>query len=53
MVSVRNEYDRNGNLTRTCLPYGAEIRREYDAADRLISETHYEKGTSTTKIKFL
>lgn len=55
MVSVRNEYDRNGNLIRTCLPYGAEIRREYDAADRLISETHFEKGTgidNTTRFEY-
>ncbi len=55
MSCIRHEYDRNGNLTRTCLPYGAEVRREYDAADRLVSETHFEKGSgtdSTTKFAY-
>ena len=31
-VMVRYEYDRNGNMTRTILPSGAEILREYDPA---------------------
>ncbi|WP_243002717.1 DUF6531 domain-containing protein, partial [Lachnotalea glycerini] len=42
-VSVRYEYDKNGNQTRIQLPSGGEILREYDAADRLITETHKEK----------
>ena len=43
-VSVRFEYDPNGNNTRTLLPTGAEIQREYDAADRLIMERHMDKN---------
>ncbi|WP_207650876.1 RHS repeat-associated core domain-containing protein [Anaerocolumna jejuensis] len=42
-VSVRYEYDKNGNNTQVVLPSGGEILREYDAADRLIKETHREK----------
>ena len=40
---TRYEYDKNGNCTRIRLPEGGEIRREYDAADRLILEEHAEK----------
>jgi len=42
-VFVRYEYDKNGNNTRVLLPSGGEILREYDAADRLIKESHNEK----------
>ncbi|MEE1255056.1 MAG: DUF6531 domain-containing protein, partial [Lachnospiraceae bacterium] len=44
-VSVRYEYDPNGNNTRTILPTGSEILREYDAADRLIMERHIDKNS--------
>ena len=44
-VSVRFEYDPNGNNIRTLLPTGAEIHREYDAADRLIMECHIDKNS--------
>lgn len=37
-VSVKYAYDKNGNNIKTLLPTGAQIVREYDAADRLISE---------------
>ena len=40
---TRYEYDKNGNCTHIRLPEGGEIRREYDAADRLILEEHAEK----------
>ena len=43
-VSVKYEYDRNGNNTRTTLPTGAQILREYDAADRLVSERHLDSA---------
>lgn len=51
-VSSYFEYDRNGNNTRTILPGGAEIRREYDAADRLVRERHIEKesGIDNTEV---
>lgn len=52
---TRYGYDHNGNLTRISLPYGAEIRREYDAADRLTAETHLEKKTgihNTTRFAY-
>ena len=42
-VSVRYEYDKNGNATRILLPSGGEIRREYDDADRLVAERHLDK----------
>ncbi|WP_338145237.1 RHS repeat-associated core domain-containing protein [Flavonifractor plautii] len=42
-ASTRYEYDRNGNITRIHLPAGGEILREYDAANRLIAETHREE----------
>ena len=42
-VSVRYEYDKNGNNTKTILPTGAQILREYDAADRLVLERHVDK----------
>ena len=45
-VTVRYEYDRNGNMTRTILPSGAEILREYDPADRLVTEIHMDKESS-------
>ena len=49
-VTVRHEYDRNGNMTRTILPSGAEILREYDPADRLVTEIHADpaSGISNT-----
>ncbi|RDY30426.1 RHS repeat domain-containing protein [Lachnotalea glycerini] len=40
---MRKKRDKNGNQTRIQLPSGGEILREYDAADRLITETHKEK----------
>ncbi|MFR4350182.1 MAG: RHS repeat-associated core domain-containing protein [Roseburia sp.] len=40
---TRYAYDKNGNCTWIQLPEGGEIRREYDAADRLIAEEHREK----------
>lgn len=43
-VSVKYAYDRNGNNIKTLLPTGAQILREYDAADRLISERHVDKS---------
>ncbi len=49
------EYDLNGNLVRIRLPYGAEIRRQYDEADRLTAETHVEKSTgiqNTTRFSY-
>ncbi len=42
-VSVRYEYDKNGNATRILLPSGGEIRREYDDADRLVAERHLDR----------
>ncbi len=42
-VSVKYEYDKNGNNIKMILPTGAQILREYDAADRLISERHIDK----------
>lgn len=36
-------YDKSGNITRIQMPTGGEILREYDAADRLVAETHREK----------
>ena len=44
-ASTRYEYDRNGNMTRILLPAGGEILREYDAANRLIAETHREESS--------
>ncbi|MGN0161105.1 MAG: contractile injection system protein, VgrG/Pvc8 family, partial [Lachnospiraceae bacterium] len=44
-TAMQYEYDHNGNLVRIRFPYGAEVRREYDAADRLVAETHIEKST--------
>jgi RHS repeat-associated protein len=38
-------YDKSGNLTRIQTPTGGEILREYDAADRLVAETHREKAS--------
>lgn len=43
-VSVKFEYDKNGNNIKTILPSGAEIHRKYDAADRLITERHLDKS---------
>ncbi|MCI7790774.1 MAG: DUF6531 domain-containing protein, partial [Lachnospiraceae bacterium] len=48
-------YDKNGNLTAIKTPAGHEIRREYDAADRLIREIHtqaYDKVTNETKFGY-
>ena len=42
-ASTLYEYDKSGNCIRVRLPEGGEIRREYDAADRLVSETHIDK----------
>ena len=42
-ASTRYEYDRNGNIIRIQLPAGGELLREYDAANRLIAETHREE----------
>ena len=36
-------YDKTGNIIQIVLPTGGEILREYDAADRLVAETHKEK----------
>lgn len=38
-------YDKSGNIIRIQTPTGGEILREYDAADRLVSETHREKAS--------
>lgn len=45
MTATSYEYDLNGNLIRIRLPYGGEIQRQYDEADRLTVETHVEKTT--------
>ena len=42
-AATRYEYDRTGNCTRIRLPEGGEVLREYDMADRLVSETHVDK----------
>lgn len=42
-VTVKYEYDKNGNNTRIHLPGGAEIQRAYDAADRLVKERHIDQ----------
>ncbi len=42
-ATIQYQYDKNGNITKIKLPYGAEIRREYDAIDRIIAEEHREK----------
>ena len=54
-VTVRYEYDRNGNMTRTILPSGAEILREYDPADRLVTEIHVDPDSgihNTTRFAY-
>ncbi len=54
-VSVKYEYDRNGNNTRTVLASGCEVLREYDAADRLILERHVDKNggiDNTTRFSY-
>ena len=54
-VSVKYEYDKNGNNIKTLLPTGAQILREYDAADRLISERHVDKASgvdNTTRFAY-
>ena len=38
-------YDKTGNITQITLPTGGEILRVYDAADRLVAETHKEKAS--------
>lgn len=38
-------YDKTGNITQIIMPTGGEILREYDAADRLVAETHKEKAS--------
>ena len=40
---TRYGYDKTGNCTNIRLPEGGEILREYNAADRLIAETHIDK----------
>ena len=40
---TRYVYDKTGNCTYIRLPEGGEILREYNAADRLIAETHIDK----------
>ncbi|MDE5825365.1 MAG: hypothetical protein K2H91_11885, partial [Lachnospiraceae bacterium] len=42
-ASTRYEYDKTGNCTHIRLPEGGEVLREYDMADRLVSETHVDK----------
>ena len=37
-------YDKNDNITCIKTPCGGEVLREYDAVDRLISETHIDKA---------
>ncbi len=44
-ASIKYSYDKNGNMIKITLPYGAEIRQEYDVLDRLISEKQIEKKT--------
>lgn len=54
-VSVKYEYDKNGNTTRILLPAGGEILREYDAVDRLIMERHLDKSggiDNTTRFSY-
>jgi len=41
--ATRYAYDRTGNCTHIRLPEGGEVLRGYDAADRLVSETHIDK----------
>jgi len=41
---TRYTYDGNGNLTGISLPAGGKVIREYDAANRLIAETHRDKA---------
>ena len=40
---TRYAYDKTGNCTRIRLPEGGEVLREYNAADRLVAETHIDK----------
>ena len=42
-VSVRYEYDKNSNNIKTLLPTGAQLLREYDAADCLVLDRHVDK----------
>lgn len=44
-ISTKYFHDKTGNIIKIQLPSGGEIRREYDAADRLIAEEHREKGS--------
>lgn len=44
-ATTKYTYDKTGNITRIVMPTGGEVLREYDAADRLISETHREKAS--------
>ena len=46
MTATSYEYDLNGNLVRIRLPYGGEIRRQYDEADRLTVETHVTRAAT-------
>ena len=41
---TKMSYDKNGNPTKVVTPLGHEIRREYDLANRLMKESHIEKG---------
>ncbi len=54
-VSVKYEYDKNGNNTKVSLPTGAQILRAYDKADRLIMERHVDKAggiDNTTRLSY-
>ena len=44
-ATIKYSYDKTGNITQIVLPTGGEILREYDAADRLVAETHKEKAS--------
>ena len=55
MAETCLSYDKNGNVILIKTPSGNEIRREYNAADRLISETHVEKKggiNNTTRFEY-
>ena len=39
-------------MIKITLPYGAEIRQEYDVLDRLISEKQIEKKTGIKNLFF-
>ena len=43
VAETRYDYDKSGNITGITLPEEGKILREYDAADRLVIEVHYDK----------